>query len=85
MKGFEALHNPGEIASEEERADWETQFHTNLALLRHQQRIEPITRLASSGVCDDCGNTIPPERIAAMPHCIRCIGCQQAFELRERI
>lgn len=85
MKGLEALLNPADLVTEEDRADQAGQFHVDLALLHHQQGLEPDTGIASSGICNDCGNDIPPERIAARPHCTRCIDCQRAFELRARL
>ena len=84
MKGLEALLNPDQHMTEEDRADQAGQMHSSLALLHHQQGRKADTGLASNGICDDCGNKIPPGRIAALPHCIRCIDCQQAFELRGR-
>lgn len=39
-------------------------------------------RVAPSGVteCEDCGETIPPARLAAAPFATRCIFCQTKFE-----
>nr|DAF89086.1 MAG TPA: zinc finger protein [Myoviridae sp. cttp71] len=30
--------------------------------------------------CVDCGALIPPARIKAMPHCVRCVSCQHEYE-----
>jgi len=30
--------------------------------------------------CSDCDAVIDPQRLTAKPDCIRCIGCQTAFE-----
>jgi len=30
--------------------------------------------------CSDCDSVIDPHRLTAKPDCIRCIGCQEAFE-----
>jgi len=30
--------------------------------------------------CVDCGGLIHPSRIKAMPHCVRCVACQQELE-----
>ncbi|KOE31970.1 TraR/DksA C4-type zinc finger protein [Aggregatibacter actinomycetemcomitans] len=30
--------------------------------------------------CIDCGVLIHPSRVKAMPHCVRCISCQQLHE-----
>lgn len=37
----------------------------------------------SYGVCLDCGEEIPRERLFAQPTAIRCTACQVAFEGRE--
>jgi len=30
--------------------------------------------------CVDCGVLIHPLRVKAMPHCVRCVNCQQEHE-----
>jgi len=30
--------------------------------------------------CKDCGNDIPPERLAAIPNVSRCVACQRELE-----
>ncbi len=32
------------------------------------------------GVCEDCGQKIPPERLEALPEATRCISCQATWE-----
>ena len=34
--------------------------------------------------CVDCGVLIPPTRIKAMPHCVRCVSCQQEYEKSQK-
>jgi len=34
------------------------------------------------GVCADCGEEIEPRRLRALPHALRCQGCEEA---RERV
>lgn len=43
---------------------------------------DALTRLGAGayGRCVDCGEAIPLERLAALPHAARCIGCQQRDE-----
>ncbi len=36
------------------------------------------------GFCNDCGNAIPPQRLAALPDSVTCIDCQQAREHRRK-
>lgn len=34
--------------------------------------------------CADCGCVIPEQRRIAAPGCIRCIDCQDVFELKQK-
>lgn len=43
------------------------------------RRAAPATPPAT-GICRDCGDPIDPERLAALPHAIRCLDCQLAAE-----
>lgn len=45
-----------------------------------------LQRLAEGnyGVCIDCGEQIPPERLEANPSAVRCIADQERFEHRDR-
>ena len=36
------------------------------------------------GICADCGENIPRERLLAQPIAIRCAACQAALEARSR-
>lgn len=36
------------------------------------------------GTCEDCGEAISVERLAAMPSASRCIECQEIHEQRSR-
>jgi len=79
------LLNPDEHMTFEEAADHAGQFHTDLALLAHQQQVAAVEHSPNStGICNDCGNDIDPRRVAALPHCTRCIDCQQAEDLRDK-
>lgn len=46
--------------------------HIDLALLRIAE--------GSYGVCSDCGDAIPMERLLAYPSAQRCTICQEAYE-----
>jgi phage/conjugal plasmid C-4 type zinc finger TraR family protein len=83
MKELECLHNPDEHMTAEDMGLHAEQFHHDLALLRHQQRTRQADDAPlSDGICEDCGNPIPPGRIAALPYCTRCVDCQWADELK---
>ncbi|CAD6551109.1 TraR/DksA C4-type zinc finger protein [Escherichia coli] len=38
----------------------------------------------SRGFCNDCGNIIPAQRLAALPDVVTCIDCQQMRERRRK-
>ncbi|EFU2698890.1 TraR/DksA C4-type zinc finger protein [Escherichia sp. MOD1-EC6162] len=38
----------------------------------------------SQGFCNDCGNAIPAQRLAALPDVVTCIDCQQMRERRRK-
>lgn len=61
--------------------------HNADALARHRapqpaavQSIDPEGHI----VCRDCDEPIPPARLAAHPHALRCIDCQEDEDLRRR-
>lgn len=35
-------------------------------------------------LCVDCGEEIPAARLRLVPHCIRCVDCQEDFEEEAR-
>jgi phage/conjugal plasmid C-4 type zinc finger TraR family protein len=37
--------------------------------------------VSTSADCVDCGEEIPVERRAAVPGCLRCVGCQEEHEM----
>jgi len=48
----------------------------------HSRHTEPaLTTPLSLRLCSDCGISIPPERINAVPDITRCIKCQNDFEM----
>ncbi|MDO9141460.1 MAG: TraR/DksA C4-type zinc finger protein [Methylobacter sp.] len=58
----------------------------DIALKRHQGRVMQHQVWKGGGVCcTDCDAVIPPERLAALPGCGRCVGCQTAVEQESRV
>ena len=52
-----------------------------------EQRIKAVTGRyigVSAFECIDCGNPIPEQRRMAVPGCLRCIDCQDIFELKQK-
>ena len=41
-----------------------------------------LTRMADGeyGVCSECGTSIPPKRLVAVPDAITCVACQEQLE-----
>jgi RNA polymerase-binding protein DksA len=54
-------------------------------LVDDMQQVErALERLAAGtyGLCDDCGQPIPPKRLEARPTATLCVSCQSQRELR---
>lgn len=62
------------------------QFNNDLAIRQHAiDHALPAQHVVDGVVeCMDCGIDIPADRLAALPHCVRCIDCQTMHEIRER-
>ncbi|MDP3875865.1 MAG: TraR/DksA C4-type zinc finger protein [Methylobacter sp.] len=59
---------------------------TDVALRQHQDRAsQHQVWKDGKAYCTECGFAIPPERLAALPGCGRCVGCQQAIEQESRL
>lgn len=56
----------------ETRRDVQELQELNQALARMEE--------GSYGICEDCGDDIPVERLRAHPGAIRCVPCQSVFE-----
>ncbi|MFZ5572201.1 MAG: TraR/DksA family transcriptional regulator [Thermodesulfobacteriota bacterium] len=39
----------------------------------------------SFGICDECGEEIPVDRLKALPDTAYCVGCKMEIERRERV
>ena len=63
--------------------DYEYRAHRTALLNRLEEQAEEVdealTRIEDGtyGVCSNCGGTIMPERLDALPHAAFCIECQQ--------
>ncbi len=47
---------------------------------------QALARIAAGkyGICDNCGNPIAPERMAAIPHATLCVQCQAKLEKKRK-
>lgn len=76
----------------EETGDWaeaSTENLQDIALLQHEidslRRIDgALKRLKDGqfGVCQQCGETIPQQRLEAQPEAVACLQCQTELEQR---
>jgi DnaK suppressor protein len=55
------------------------QRDTALARQREAARVRPED-LATPGICSDCDEAIPEQRLAALPNATRCLFCQAMSE-----
>ncbi|WP_233007169.1 TraR/DksA family transcriptional regulator [Rheinheimera faecalis] len=64
-------------------SDAEQAFRDN-AIKRQLDRVveQPRTDSAGSRCCLDCSDPIPQARLVAVPHAVRCFGCQAIKEPR---
>jgi len=63
----------------------QTQAMSDQAVANEIDRILERGRLdrngaAADGACQDCGESIGEERLAALPSAVRCVRCQAAWE-----
>lgn len=84
MKGLEQLRH-SEHLTEDEIGQYAEQFHQDLALLQHQQRVADSRAVRSLEWCESCGNEIPELRRQAVPGVTLCIDCANEEERREKL
>jgi DnaK suppressor protein len=56
-------------------------------LSENREQVEhALERLAQGtyGLCEDCGNQIPPERLEFRPEATRCVNCQARWDRQNR-
>ena len=82
-----------EMAAEHDVRAWDahaqatTEINEEFAMNEHETAElaaidAALARLAAGqyGECQDCGATIPEDRLAAYPMALRCVGCQTRAE-----
>jgi phage/conjugal plasmid C-4 type zinc finger TraR family protein len=47
-------------------------------------RVEKARYFSSTANCIDCGEKIPARRKAAIPDCMRCVSCEEDYELSNK-
>ncbi len=77
-----------DIADEADGAQCETSTHNHYSFVERKSRElrkvrELILRMESDeefGLCEECGDPIPVERLMILPDATLCVPCQQEFE-----
>ena len=76
-----------DVRASDARAQATTEINEEFAMNEHETAElaaidAALARLAAGqyGECQDCGATIPEDRLAAYPMALRCVGCQTRAE-----
>lgn len=74
------------MTDEIDRANERTQEMLSDALAEQARRagLAGKTAADSAEYCEDCGDTIPGARRAAVPGCLLCVACQAMHERAHR-
>jgi RNA polymerase-binding transcription factor DksA len=84
MHGGELAHvdnHPGDLGTETH--DEELDETAGIFFDEEERRIAEARRAladGSYGVCLNCHQRIPPDRLSAVPETVRCLHCQRLFE-----
>ncbi|HDZ24040.1 MAG TPA: TraR/DksA family transcriptional regulator [Desulfobacteraceae bacterium] len=82
-------HLQGEASMDEsDQALREISVSNNYSLIERKSReLKKLAHLISQvssdkhfGVCEECGDPIPPERLLIVPEATLCVGCQRELE-----
>jgi DnaK suppressor protein len=91
VQAMNALGDTSQMADEVDviqiNEDREMSFATRSLLVERANRLaEALERLRDGeyGVCQECGETIAPARLKAMPEVITCVRCQDRLERMTR-
>ena len=87
-KEYSGQHTAGDFIDEIDDAQREISAYSQYSLIerkiRELQKIEQLIRRLSQeeefGLCEECGNPIPKERLLIMPEATLCVNCQRELE-----
>lgn len=70
-----------------DQADQVCELNLKLALAAHEsaQRDTGQIRMDGEVRCIDCDEEVDAARVKALPQCVRCIACQELWELELRL
>ena len=72
-----------EVYSEDDLATLQEMHQTEMAIAQVRQQAERKMPEGFDGSCEECGNDIPPERIALKFY--NCVECQRVLENRKKL
>lgn len=85
---YGAQHTAGDFIDEVDDAQREISAYSQYSLIERKARelrkvdqlIQRVDKDEEYGLCEECGNQIPPERLLIMPEAGLCVPCQREFE-----
>lgn len=84
---LEGPQEPGSVTAPEELGPNNAERELDLAVLQLKARTcrsisDALARVqrGTFGVCETCGDKIPPARLRALPFALRCRSCQEGEE-----
>lgn len=85
---YGAQHTAGDFIDEVDDAQREISAYSQYSLIERKARelrkveqlILRVNKDEEYGLCEECGNPIPPERLLIMPEAGLCVPCQREFE-----
>ena len=88
QKEQKTLFSTDDFIEELDRAEREISVQTAYSLLeKKNEELEKIEALISRalgdedfGLCEECGERIPEERLLVVPEAVRCVSCQRDLE-----
>lgn len=85
---YGAQHTAGDFIDEVDDAQREISAYSQYSLIerkaRELQKVELLLQRVQKdeeyGLCEECGNAIPPERLLIVPEAALCVPCQREIE-----
>lgn len=85
---YGAQHTAGDFIDEVDDAQREISAYSQYSLIERKARelrkveqlIQRLGKDEEYGLCEECGNQIPPERLLIMPEAGLCVPCQRELE-----
>lgn len=87
-KEYSGEHTAGDFIDEVDDAQREISAYSQYSLIERKVRelrkvhqlIHRISKEEEFGLCEECGNPIPKDRLLVLPHATLCVPCQRELE-----